>query len=86
MGIIESYEKYELDEIIKHNIKNDLWIIINKKVYNITSFVKRHPGDEKMFIRHTGEDLNKSFKMFKREHNTKRVKLLMESLCIGILK
>ena len=86
MGIIESYEKYELDEIIKHNIKNDLWIIINKKVYNITSFVKKHPGDEKMFIRYTGEDLDQYFKMFKREHNTKEIKLQMKLLCIGVLK
>ena len=31
-------------EISGHNILEDLWIVVNGKVYNITDFAPEHPG------------------------------------------
>lgn len=30
---------YSLDDVSKHNTKDDLWMTIHNKVYNITEFV-----------------------------------------------
>ena len=31
-------------EIIKHDKPDDCWIVIHGKVYDVTNFVKNHPG------------------------------------------
>ncbi len=40
----ESIKLFTLEEISKHNSENDLWIVINNKVYDLTKFAKVHPG------------------------------------------
>jgi cytochrome b involved in lipid metabolism len=32
----------ELNEIFEHNTKESLWLLINSKVYDVTTF--KHPG------------------------------------------
>ncbi len=33
------------EEVKKHNSAADCWIIINDRVYDVTQFVPRHPGE-----------------------------------------
>ncbi len=35
--------KYTLDEVAKHNKKEDLWFVVHGKVYDVTKF-DDHPG------------------------------------------
>jgi len=32
------------EELAKHNTENDCWMAINNKVYNVTPYIKFHPG------------------------------------------
>lgn len=32
------------DELKKHISKDDCWVILHSKVYDVTSFVHEHPG------------------------------------------
>eukprot|EP00928_Gymnodinium_smaydae_P034963 TRINITY_DN2466_c0_g5_i1.p1 TRINITY_DN2466_c0_g5~~TRINITY_DN2466_c0_g5_i1.p1 ORF type:complete len:170 (+),score=18.01 TRINITY_DN2466_c0_g5_i1:134-643(+) len=35
---------YSLSEVAKHATPDDAWIVVNSFVYNITNFVRHHPG------------------------------------------
>lgn len=39
-------KSFTLAEIAKHNSKDDAWIVVNSKVYDITGFVQAHHGWE----------------------------------------
>ncbi|CAO3640098.1 unnamed protein product [Mucor fragilis] len=52
---------YSLDDVSKHNTKDDLWMTIHNKVYNITEFVLEHPGGEEVLLDEAGKDATESF-------------------------
>ncbi|KAI8066272.1 cytochrome b5-like heme/steroid binding domain-containing protein [Gilbertella persicaria] len=52
---------YSLEEVAKHNTKDDLWMSIHDKVYNVTEFVQEHPGGEEVLLDEAGKDATESF-------------------------
>lgn len=54
-------------EIKNHNAKADCWSIVNGKVYNLTSYVQRHPGGNAVIANICGKDGTSSFT---NQHNT----------------
>eukprot|EP00808_Paulinella_micropora_P028692 g837.t1 len=47
-------------EIAKHNSPDDLWIIVDGKVFDVTGFVEDHPGGQAI-ANHAGKDNTKAF-------------------------
>jgi cytochrome b involved in lipid metabolism len=45
-----------MEEINKHNNPSDCWMLINGKVYNITSYFGSHPGGNSTMAATCGED------------------------------
>lgn len=39
---------YTLDEISKHNTRQDCWTTIEGNVYDVTSFISEHPGGDRI--------------------------------------
>ena len=54
-------------EIKTHNLKFDCWSIVNGNVYNLTSYVKSHPGGASVIANICGKDGSKAFV---NQHNT----------------
>jgi cytochrome b involved in lipid metabolism len=74
-------DQYTLAEVAPHNNASDCWLVANNKVYNVTSFITKHPGGDKILLG-CGKDMTEFF-------NTKHMKQSKEQLpafYIGDLK
>ncbi|KAL2093773.1 hypothetical protein ACEWY4_011085 [Coilia grayii] len=52
------------EEVQKHSRRGDQWLVINRKVYNISDWVKRHPGGIRVISHYAGEDATDAFVAF----------------------
>lgn len=73
---------YSKAEVSLHSKRTDCWIIINKKVYDVTSYVEEHPGGDAI-LAHAGDDSTEGF--FGPQHAT-RVFDMIEDFYIGNLQ
>ena len=64
-------EYYTLDEVSKHNTANDLWLVVDNVVYNVTTFLHNHPGGQDALLYNGGKDATEYFhKIAKHGMNT----------------
>ncbi|KAM5263332.1 cytochrome b5 type B [Ctenodactylus gundi] len=52
---------YRLEEVAKHNTLEELWMVIHGRVYDVTLFLKEHPGGEEVLLEQAGVDASESF-------------------------
>lgn len=41
-------------EVAKHNSKNDCWMVLDSKVYDVSKFVFEHPGGATILLKNAG--------------------------------
>ena len=46
---------YTPDEVKKHCFQHDCWVIIDNKVYDVTSYIPRHPGGALIYVKAGGD-------------------------------
>uniref|UniRef100_A0A7N8Y8L7 acyl-CoA (8-3)-desaturase n=1 Tax=Mastacembelus armatus TaxID=205130 RepID=A0A7N8Y8L7_9TELE len=74
---------YTWEEVKSHCSRNDQWLVINRKVYNITQWAKRHPGGSRVISHYAGEDATEAFIAF--HPDLKFVQKFLKPLLIGEL-
>ncbi|KAL6557158.1 Delta 8 Fatty Acid Desaturase [Orobanche minor] len=52
------------DELKKHNKPDDLWLSIQGKIYNVTDWIKDHPGGDIPIVNLAGQDVTDAFIAF----------------------
>lgn len=52
---------YSIEDVRKHNTKEDCWVIVDGKVYDVTSWIERHPGGELLILDVAGMDITDAF-------------------------
>jgi len=57
-------KKVTWDELEKHNVASDCWIVVRGKVYNVTSWVPKHPGGYDTIVLNGGKDATQLFEAY----------------------
>lgn len=76
-------EEYSLEEIAKHNTKEDLWIAVKGIVLNVTDWVEEHPGGPQALYSHMGKDASEEFEML---HDDEVIPKYAPNVVIGKVK
>uniref|UniRef100_A0A8C4EX68 acyl-CoA (8-3)-desaturase n=1 Tax=Dicentrarchus labrax TaxID=13489 RepID=A0A8C4EX68_DICLA len=74
---------YTWEEVQSHCNRNDQWLVIDRKVYDITHWAKGHPGGHRVISHYAGEDATEAFTAF--HPNLKFVQKFLKPLLIGEL-
>jgi flavocytochrome c len=75
--------EYTLEEVAKHNTKDDCWVVVDGKVLDVTKFLPDHPGGEKAILLYAGRDATEEFNML---HDPKVIPRYAPEATIGVLK
>uniref|UniRef100_A0A6A7G054 Flavocytochrome c n=1 Tax=Hirondellea gigas TaxID=1518452 RepID=A0A6A7G054_9CRUS len=75
--------EYDLDEVAKHTSDDDVWIAVNGRVLDVTSFLDDHPGGKKALMLYAGKDASEEFNML---HEPDVVDKYAPEVIIGTLK
>ncbi len=51
---------YTRENVCGHRKLDDCWIILHGAVYDVTSWLKRHPGGARLIMHYAGEDASVS--------------------------
>jgi len=80
---IPTIKSYTLAEISTHNSKTSCWTTVKGKVYDITTYIPRHPGGEKQIMQVCGKD---GTFLFEDQHSgDKKPNNVLVSFEIGVL-
>jgi len=73
-----------LDEVSYHNTREDAWIVIYDKVFEMTDYLEEggHPGGEDVILEYLGYDATLAFRGV---NHSKSALHFLEKYCIGIL-
>uniref|UniRef100_A0A8C6CFD5 Cytochrome b5 heme-binding domain-containing protein n=1 Tax=Moschus moschiferus TaxID=68415 RepID=A0A8C6CFD5_MOSMO len=79
----KSLHTYIWQEVQRHNQETDQWLVINRKVYDVTGWVDRHPGGRQVLNYYAGEDATDVFRAMHPDPDI--VLLYLKPLLIGEL-
>ena len=49
------------EEVAKHNTKEDCWVIVHGRAYDVTEFMPEHPGGPKVILKYGGKDATEEY-------------------------
>lgn len=75
---------YTAEEVAEHASTDDLWVVLDGKVYDITSWLPQHPGGAAVLLRYPGLEFEERF-LRKHGSNSERQYAILETLYIGDL-
>ncbi|KAI0394406.1 mitochondrial cytochrome-like protein b2 [Xylariaceae sp. FL0594] len=70
------------DEVVKHRSASSCWIVVDGRVYDVTSYMSEHPGGAAVLLRQGGRDATPEFR---NVHSPDILKYLPHDAYLGIL-
>nr|KAF6437572.1 fatty acid desaturase 3 [Molossus molossus] len=74
---------FRWEQIRPHNLPGDKWLVIERRVYDISRWAQRHPGGSRLIGHHGAEDATDAFHAFHQDLNF--VRKFLQPLLIGEL-
>lgn len=71
-----------LEEVKRHNTRDNVWFVIHNKVYDVTKFMDEHPGGEEVLLEQAGKDASEIFEDVSHSADAKD---LMKNYLVGEL-
>ena len=75
--------KITMQEVERHDTPDDCWVVLNGKVYDLSTFQKEHPGGSKIITDNAGKDVSNLFNNVHPKDIVQR--LLSPEACVGVL-
>ncbi|GAO49291.1 hypothetical protein G7K_3443-t1 [Saitoella complicata NRRL Y-17804] len=79
---VTSFQKVTPSELKKHRRKDDAWMALNGKVYNVTAYLPFHPGGEQEVMRAAGRD---GTKLYMNTHAWVNYDNLLKECLVGFM-
>ncbi|ANZ75696.1 BA75_03138T0 [Komagataella pastoris] len=70
------------EELKRHNSKDDCWMALNRKVYNISPYIEFHPGGVDILMKCAGKD---GTLLFQKYHHWVNADRILDSCWVGIM-
>eukprot|EP01018_Ginkgo_biloba_P028963 Gb_03758 [translate_table: standard] len=71
-----------MDEVKQHKSEGDIWTVLKGRVYNISPYMKFHPGGLDMLMKASGRDCTA---LFNKYHAWVNAEFLLEKCLVGFL-
>ncbi|KAI6249072.1 putative cytochrome b5 [Erysiphe necator] len=76
-------KEFLYSEVSEHSAKEDLYMVIEDKVYDVTKFLDEHPGGEEVMLDVAGQDATEAFNDVGHSDEARKI---LTNLEIGELK
>ncbi|EED13387.1 fumarate reductase Osm1, putative [Talaromyces stipitatus ATCC 10500] len=76
-------KEFTMEEVAKHNKKDDLWIVVKGVVMDVTNWLDEHPGGAQALFSHMGRDASEEFEML---HDDEVIPKYASEIVIGRVK
>lgn len=70
------------NEVAKHCTKDSCWVLLGTRVYDVTGFLRMHPGGEALLLRRSGKDISRELDGPPHRHS-ENARRWMEQYYIG---
>lgn len=75
--------QYSMEEVSKHNTKEDLWVVVKGVVMDVSNWLEEHPGGPQALMNFMGKDASEEFSML---HDDEVIAKYAPSQVIGRVK
>lgn len=76
---------YSASQVAEHSCLSDAWVVYGNKVFDITEFLKIHPGGDEITLEHLGKDVTDVLNSEILHRHSDNAIQLMTQYCVGEL-
>eukprot|EP00009_Paramoeba_aestuarina_P009535 CAMPEP_0201532174 /NCGR_PEP_ID=MMETSP0161_2-20130828/49663_1 /ASSEMBLY_ACC=CAM_ASM_000251 /TAXON_ID=180227 /ORGANISM="Neoparamoeba aestuarina, Strain SoJaBio B1-5/56/2" /LENGTH=124 /DNA_ID=CAMNT_0047935451 /DNA_START=108 /DNA_END=482 /DNA_ORIENTATION=+ len=71
-----------MEEVKKHNKEDDAWMVLRGKVYDVTEYIRFHPGGKAEIMKGVGKD---GTSLFDKKHSWVNAENMLKKVMVGVL-